>query len=317
MNESMTIKVLSTLTEKKFDLVKIIIPPYSKSNKGILTQDLNVKAIFTFNDKMIFEGDLLNKPFEYLIDKDNIKISIGKTTFFIANDVDSGNLILKIKELRLLRQKIISNKKSKRIAIIVGLLIVFMIVFKIVNTTQNVASNDKEKIITDTKVKVIKQTKFPKYVTVMEMIKASSDYKDNCVEMLSKKGESVHIRVSYQFINTESKKNMIEQVKRDIVYIVYQTFAETDLDKITVTSIPIVRKTFNPNSKDKGNFQNSLKQTVTITKKKATKILEKYINTTSYEDLYQLYEKVLYIPNEKFDILTITKVNQVFSDFKK
>jgi len=160
-----------------------------------------------------------------------------------------------------------------------------------------------------------KELKFPKYKTVMDMLIDAQDFKNECLKKISKNGEPLHIRVSTEFLAQESVANMKEQVKRDIVYVVFQAFAETDIDKITVTSIPIVRKSFNPNVAYDGKLIENLKQTVTINRKKALKILKKYLQTNSFQDLYQL-KGTLYLPNTKFDRLQFSELNNVFKDLK-
>lgn len=160
-----------------------------------------------------------------------------------------------------------------------------------------------------------KELKFPKYKTVMDMLRDAQDFKGECLKKISKKGEPLHIRVSTEFLTQESIANMKEQVKRDIVYVVFQSFAETSINKITVTSIPIVRKSFNPNVAYDGKLKENLKQTVTVTRGKALEILKKYLQTSSFQDLYQL-KGTLYLPNAKFNRLQFSELNNVFRDLK-
>lgn len=169
---------------------------------------------------------------------------------------------------------------------------------------ENKPSNTKNKIA------------FPNYSTVIGMLEASGDFKDHCLQKLSKDGEPLHIRVSNEFLKGESISNMKEQTKRDIIYVAFQAFAETNIEKITVTSIPIIRSSFNPNLAYDGKLQESLKQAMTITRTKAKKILKKYLHTSSFKDLYQL-NGTLYVPNAKFDRLQFGELKNVYSDLKK
>jgi|GEM_PF-2302291 len=155
------------------------------------------------------------------------------------------------------------------------------------------------------------QVEFPKYKSVMDMLEASHDFKGHNLEQIS--DNPLHVRVSTDFIKGESEKNEIEQTKRDIVYVVFQVFAETDIDKITVTSIPILRENFNPNTPYDGKLLNSLKQTRTVTRTQALVVLEKYIKTKSFRDLYQLHE-TMYLPNDKFSLLQFGQLENVFND---
>jgi hypothetical protein len=157
---------------------------------------------------------------------------------------------------------------------------------------------------------------FPKYASVAEMLEASGDYKKECVELISKGKEDIHVRVSSEFLNDEIEKNIKEQVKRDIIYVVFQTFAETEINNITVTSIPIMRSTFNPNVKYDGKLQEKYKETVTINRNRAIQILNKYLQTTNFKDLYKLGGS-LYLPNARFELLKYDEKENVFVDLKK
>lgn len=154
---------------------------------------------------------------------------------------------------------------------------------------------------------------FPKYETVLAMLEASYDYEGHNLEVISE--NPLHIRVSTDFVKGDLTQNMIEQTKRDIIYVAFQAFAETDIDKITVTSIPIIRENFNPNLPYDGKLQNNLKQTKTITREQALVILGKYIKTDSFKDLYQLNE-TMYLPNDKFNLLKFGQLENVYKDLK-
>jgi hypothetical protein len=157
---------------------------------------------------------------------------------------------------------------------------------------------------------------FPHYSSVVEMLNESGDYKENQIETINNNNNDFHIRISSEFLKDESEYVMVEQNKRDIVYVVFQTFAKTDLNKITVTSIPIIRSDFNPNIKYDGQLQKSKTQTVSITRKKAISIIEKFLKIKNFQDLYQL-ESTIYIPNAKFERLKFAELENVFSDMKK
>lgn len=141
---------------------------------------------------------------------------------------------------------------------------------------------------------------FPHFATVIEMLNAANDYAGHNLEIISEKPLS--IRVSKDFIKGDVEEIMVEQTKRDIIYVAFQAFAETDIDEITITSIPILRIDFNPNKPYDGKLLNNLKQTKTITRQTALKILEKYIKTKTFQDLYQL-DGTMYLPNDKFNLL--------------
>jgi len=57
------------------------------------------------------------------------------------------------------------------------------------------------------------------------MINVAGDYKENCFDELSVNEKETKIRVSSEFFIDEPQESMKEQVKRDIVYVTFQTFA--------------------------------------------------------------------------------------------
>ncbi len=155
------------------------------------------------------------------------------------------------------------------------------------------------------------QVEFPHYSTVLEMLNAAGDYSGHNLEKLT--DNPLHIRVSKDFIKGETENLMIEQTKRDIIYVAFQAFAETNVDEITITSIPVLRNDFNPNKPYDGKLLNNLKLSKTITRENALKILEKYIKTNSFKDLYQL-DGTMYLPSDKFDLLKFSQLENVFND---
>ncbi len=177
---------------------------------------------------------------------------------------------------------------------------------------EDVDTLDKEQALTDVTNQI---AEFPKYSTVIEMLNASGDFTGHNVELIDSSEENVHVRISSEFIKDEAESVMTEQVKRDIVYVTFQAFAQTDLNKITVTSIPIIRSSFNPNLEYDGKLQKSKKETISITRARATEIIEKYLQTKSFQDLYQL-DGTLYLPSSKFDKLKYDELNNVFLDMK-
>ncbi len=154
---------------------------------------------------------------------------------------------------------------------------------------------------------------FPHYSDVMKMIEESRVFQGNCVEKISE--NPLHIRVSSEFLSNESISVIKEQVKRDIVFMVFQAFSETDIDEITVTSIPMIRSSFNPNLAYDGKLNKSLKETKTVSRAEAIRILEIYIKTTSFKDLYKIHE-TMFITNNKFDLLQYGQLENVYNSLK-
>lgn len=166
-------------------------------------------------------------------------------------------------------------------------------------------SNSKEE-------KEKKVIEFPKYDTVIEMLKSANDYKEEqgCLSLLSKKGETPHIQVSNWVFEGDGKDLMTEQVKRDIIYVSFQAFAETEINKIKVTSIPLKMKDF----KNREGYLKKYKKTKSINREKAKSILEKYLNTQNFQDLYELKDGEIWLPNKNFSKLKFQELNKVFAD---
>ena len=157
---------------------------------------------------------------------------------------------------------------------------------------------------------------FPKYKSVIEMLEASGDYTGHNLEEIPNNDGITHVRVSSEFLKVENLKVINQQVKRDIVYVVFQTFAQTDLDNISITATPIIRTSFNPNLEYDGKLLETLSETVNVSRAKAEELLKKYLNNSSFEDLYDV-EGTLYLPNDNFDKLKYDELNNVFLDLKK
>ncbi|WP_291273992.1 hypothetical protein, partial [Flavobacterium sp.] len=104
--------------------------------------------------------------------------------------------------------------------------------------------------------------------------------------------------------DTEDIKKEI--VKRDIVYVAFQTFAQTNINELTITSIPVDFD--NPKE-----YVEKYKMTVKIDRNKAKSILKKYLGNEDFSILYDNNEN-LWLPNAKFSVLKFEKLNDVYND---
>ena len=152
----------------------------------------------------------------------------------------------------------------------------------------------------------VETVEFKKYSSVLEALKAANDFsvENGTLKVLSKEGEPIHIQVSKPIFEGDLEDVIIQQTKRDVVYVAFQAFAETDINELTVTSIPV---------KDKSNYVDKYKMTVTVNRVTAKNILKKYLATESFQDLYKL-EGTLYLPSARFDKLKFADLDKVFSD---
>ena len=148
----------------------------------------------------------------------------------------------------------------------------------------------------------------PKFATLKDMFIDASDFRieNNTLKFISNNNESPHVQVSKPIYKGDLEKVIKEIVKRDIVYVVFQTFAQTDINEIKVTSIPIDGENY------KVYFE-KYKLTLKVDRKKAKDILKKYLRSENFSILYKL-ENSIWLPSEDFSTLKFEKLNSVFDD---
>jgi hypothetical protein len=151
----------------------------------------------------------------------------------------------------------------------------------------------------------------PKFATLEELLKDAGDFneEDNSLKFISRDKKKLHVQVSKTILKDDLESVKTEIVKRDIIYIAFQTFAQTDINELTITSIPI--DYFNR----KKYFEN-YKLTVNINREKAKDILKKYLETEDFSILYEEQDK-MWLPSKKFSILKFEKLNEVFNEMSE
>ena len=164
---------------------------------------------------------------------------------------------------------------------------------------------------TQKKEKIIE---FLHYSTVTQMLKSAGDYKEKngTLKVLSKEKEIPHVQVSNWVFEGDTKELMVEQTKRDIIYLAFQTFAETDIDEIVITSVPLKMKDF----KNRDKYLEEYKNTKTIKREEARTIMNKYLYTTDFKALYEFKNGEMWLPNKKFSDLRFKYLDKVFSELK-
>ncbi|MFK7750796.1 MAG: hypothetical protein AB8B65_20555 [Kordia sp.] len=175
-----------------------------------------------------------------------------------------------------------------------------------VKTVEKDTINSEEDLNKDLKIDNVKP--LSKYTTVRKMLEAASDfYEENgSLKFISEDNSNIHIQVSKSVLEAESKDLKEEIVKRDIVYVVFQSFAQTNIDKITVTAIPI-------DQNNRKKYYNRYARTIKIGREKAAKILKKYLGSDNFSLLYEKNGD-LWLPSKKFSKLKFEKLNQVFNE---
>lgn len=121
------------------------------------------------------------------------------------------------------------------------------------------------------------------YRDITSLIEAIGEYdkQNGTFKLISQK--PLHIQVSTPTYNGDLEETIADQVKRDIVYVGFRVFAQTNIEEIKITSLPL--KWDNPKIKDFDYIQ-ELKQTVTLKRNRAKKILEKYYGHSDFTQLF-------------------------------
>jgi hypothetical protein len=158
------------------------------------------------------------------------------------------------------------------------------------DTLSQLSGQAKKEEIKEAQSQVIRQplkevTKEPlkQYPDILTLIEATGDYdkQNGTFKLLAQK--PLHIQLAKPTYNGDLEEKIRQQVMRDIVYVGFRTFAQTNVDEIKITSMPI--KWDNP--KHKGfDYLQEFKQTATLRRSKAESILEKYYGHADFSKLF-------------------------------
>ncbi|MGV1012924.1 MAG: hypothetical protein ACOYBS_10790 [Flavobacterium sp.] len=149
-----------------------------------------------------------------------------------------------------------------------------------------------------------------KFATLKKMLENSGDFDKEVgtLKFISLDEKNLHVQISKPILENDLEKIKNEIVKRDIVYVAFQTFAQTDINELTITSIP------DSNENPKKYFE-EYKQTVKINREKAKEILKKYLESEDFSILYE-EQNGMWLPSKSFSVLKFEKLNEVFDEIK-
>ncbi|MCT2409438.1 hypothetical protein NZD88_17955 [Chryseobacterium antibioticum] len=181
-------------------------------------------------------------------------------------------------------------------------------------------SNDKknESVITESETKIetsqtqkINPSELKKYKSVKEMLEDAHDFtvEQGTLKLINTDEKNLHIQVSKPIIEGDSDKTINETVKRDIIYVAFQAFAQTSINKITITSIPI-------DLNDKKKYYNEYKSTVTVTRDRADQIMQKEFGSKDYSILFARLGEIQ-VPSDDFSKLKFQDLDFVYSELSK
>jgi len=155
--------------------------------------------------------------------------------------------------------------------------------------------------------------KLPKYSSIEQMFNDANDFnvEQGTLKVIEK--DPPKIQVSQMVFDGDSNDIIKEQVKRDIVYVVFQTFASTKFNSLTVTSVPLKMKDF----QNREGYLENFRSTIKVSRDKAKAILIKFLNTDSFESLYTASNgSQIWLPNESFELLRFKHLQQVYSELE-
>lgn len=149
-----------------------------------------------------------------------------------------------------------------------------------------------------------------KFNSVKEMLSDAGDFSEETgtLKIIDENPQNPHIQVSKPIVQGDLDKVIDEIVKRDIVYVAFQTFAQTPTKKITITSIPI-------DLEDKTKYYDKYKKTLTINKKSADKIIKEVFGSDDYAILFTKTGNIQ-VPSKEFDKLKFEKLEETFDKLK-
>lgn len=136
-------------------------------------------------------------------------------------------------------------------------------------------SNDNSK----NQNQVVKHAKYP---TVSAMIDSSGDFSSDNGTFKILSESPLHIQISEITMNGTPDEQIKQETLKNIVYIAYQMFATTEIESVTITSIPLF---FDTEKHKSIGFNDNFKTTLTISKDNAKKVMEQFVGLTDFDDL--------------------------------
>ncbi|WKW46904.1 hypothetical protein P3875_02285 [Myroides sp. JBRI-B21084] len=174
----------------------------------------------------------------------------------------------------------------------------------------NCCGNDNKKADKPIETKEVTTENLQKFNSVKDMLTEAGDFstENGTLKIIDENSEKLHIQVSKPIVKGDLDKVINEIVKRDIIYVAFQTFAQTPTEKITITSIPI-------DLEDRSKYYEEYKKTVTVTKETADRIMKDELGTNDYSILFSDLNGIQ-VPSKEFDKLKFEKLDETFNKLK-
>jgi hypothetical protein len=174
------------------------------------------------------------------------------------------------------------------------------------NAQQNLSVNTSNPI----KMDKISESELQKFFSVKEMLADAGDFstENGTLKIIDGNSKNPKIQISEPIVKGDLDEIIEKFVKRDIVYVAFQSFAQTPTEKITITSIPV-------DLEDRTKYYPKYEKTMTITKKSTDQIMIDEFGSTDYSILFNKMNNIE-VPSKEFDKLKFDKLDEIFDKLK-
>jgi len=124
--------------------------------------------------------------------------------------------------------------------------------------------------------------KHAKYPTVAAMIDSSGDFSSDNGTFKILSESPLHIQISEITMDGMPDEQIKQETLKNIVYIAYQTFATTEIESLTITSVPLI---FDTEKQKTIGYNDNFKTTLTVDRNKAKKVMEQFVGLTDFDEL--------------------------------
>ncbi len=199
------------------------------------------------------------------------------------------------------------NQASLSLATIKSLLLVLMVLVTACtnDTHPNLQTNSG-----------VNSTPLPHFDSVFDLLTDNEtfNFEEGTLAFLSEDGLPVHVQVSGKVFDGDSQEKILTQVKRNVVFVSYLAFSQTDIEQFTITSVPLKML----NAETSAGFLETFEQTEFVNRKTAVKILEKYLGVANFKELYRYHAQAgVWTQSNSFNLLQNDFLPYVYGDLVK
>lgn len=149
-----------------------------------------------------------------------------------------------------------------------------------------------------------------KFPSVMDMLRNANEYREDNKTLVLLSEDPLSIQVSALVHHEEPDEYLRQKVKRDMVYVLFQSFAQTDVEVMTITSVPLAYSKHYP----QGKYLKEHQLKATVNRETAEKVMDKYLHTKNYKKLFRPTSGDNYVPDQAFEKLLHEDLDNVYAD---